>query len=92
MGGKMTKTTIFDILLNQRNDTAPKFQEIITRYGCNIKTRIGLHNVSDNVCSSSGIILLETIGKEQDIIKLEKELLGLEGAEIQKMAFLSPEL
>jgi hypothetical protein len=88
----MAKTTVFGILLNQRNDMAPRFQEIVTRYGCNIKTRIGLHNVSENVCSASGIILLETIGKDLDIANLENDLRNLEGAEIQKMVFSAPGL
>ena len=88
----MARTTVFGILLNQRNDMAPRFQEIVTKYGCNIKTRIGLHNVSENVCSASGIILLETIGKESEITSLENNLRTLEGAEIQKMVFSAPEL
>ncbi len=88
----MGRITIFGVMLEQRDETAPNFQKILTKYGCNIKSRIGLHNVADNICSPSGIILLEVIGKEQDISSLEKEINQLDNATIQKMAFEGPEL
>jgi len=83
----MPKTTILGVLLSHRIDTALKFQEIITRHGCNIKTRIGLHNVENGKCSISGIILLETIGKDEEIEFLENEIKTILDAQIQKMTF-----
>lgn len=83
----MGKTTILGVMLNNRSDNAPKFQEIITKDGCNIKTRIGLHDVTDNICSPSGIILLEVIGKDSEIAGLESEISQLNEANIQKMVF-----
>jgi hypothetical protein len=83
----MGKTTVFGVKLNNRIETAPKFQEIITKYGCNIKTRIGLHEVTDNVCSPSGIIILEVIGKNSEIEGMESEISKLKEVNIQKMVF-----
>lgn len=83
----MRKTTILGIQLNQRTNTAPTFQEIITNHGCNIKTRIGLHRVEDNQCSPSGIILLEAIGEDKDIESLERDIKALGDVEVQKMIF-----
>jgi hypothetical protein len=83
----MGKTTVFGVKLNNRTETAPKFQEIITKYGCNIKTRIGLHEVTDNICSPSGIILLEVIGKDSEITGMESEISKLKEVNIQKMIF-----
>ena len=83
----MDKTTVLGVLLSHRVNSAPKFQEIITNHGCNIKTRIGLHKVSDNKCSISGVILLETIGDEKEIESLENDIRTLPDVQVQKMVF-----
>jgi len=77
--------TIFGIKLLNRVNTATGFQGIITKYGCSVKTRIGLHEVADGVCSPSGVILLEFIG--QDAEAFEKEVSALGDVIIQKMVF-----
>jgi hypothetical protein len=83
----MSKTTVFGVLLSNRINTASKFQEIITNYGCSIKTRIGLHDVSEGKCSSNGVILLEVIGDDSEIINLEKDLATIPDVKVQKMVF-----
>lgn len=79
-------TTIMGIRLSNRNNTATTFQETLTKFGCSIKTRIGLHEVSDGVCSPQGIILLEVID-DSIVGEFEKELCKIEGIEIQLMKF-----
>ncbi len=74
MSDKNTKggyimTTILGIKLSERDKDAMLFQEIITKHGCNIKTRIGLHQSNQDYCSNNGIILLELIGENQDLKK-----------------------
>ena len=59
--------TIIAVRLNQRIENAEKFQNILSKYGCNIKTRIGIHDVANSICSPDGVILLDGIG-EQEII------------------------
>jgi len=83
----MAKTTILGVLLRKRTITATSFQEILSKYGCSIKTRIGIHNASDNVCSPDGVILLDVIGEDAEIQSLEKDLRNIDGADIQKMVF-----
>jgi hypothetical protein len=83
----MAGINILGVLLTGRNNSALKFQETITAHGCNIKTRIGLHNVSEGVCSTSGVILLEVLGTEEEVNSLEKAILSIEGAQVQKMIF-----
>lgn len=83
----MAKTTILGVLLRKRTITSTSFQDILSRHGCNIKTRIGIHNATDNVCSPDGVILLDVIGEDADIQNLEKDLKNIDGAEIQKMVF-----
>ena len=54
-------SAIMGILLDNRVEEAVKFQEILTECGCNIRTRIGLHNIGEYKCVNSGIILLEVV-------------------------------
>lgn len=81
----MTTTTILGVLLRKRTVTSTEFQSILSKYGCSIKTRIGIHNATDNVCSPDGVILLDVIGEE--INALEADLKAIDGAEVQKMEF-----
>ena len=60
-------TAIIGILLENRIEEAVKFQEIITNYGCDIKTRIGLHNIGEYKCINNGIILLEVVSNINEI-------------------------
>lgn len=55
-------TTIIGVNLENRLETAIEFQRIITEFGCEIKTRIGLHPTFENACSDRGIVLLEVNG------------------------------
>lgn len=64
-------TIIIGIYLENRIETALEFQRILTEYGCSIRTRIGLHPSSDDVCLNRGIVLLE-LQEEND--KLITEL------------------
>lgn len=79
-------TTILGIRLDNRMDTAIHFQKLLTTFGCIIKTRLGLHDVSENKCAPNGLILLELINDEESET-FQKELAVLEGIEIQKMKF-----
>ncbi len=78
--------TIIGIKLNNRTAASSEMQEILTNYGCIIRTRIGLHDVDCGKCSSSGIILLEVINDEL-LPKLQKELCSIDGIELQQMVF-----
>lgn len=60
-------TAIMGILLDNRTEEAVKFQKIITEFGCNIRTRIGLHNIGEYKCINNGIILLEVVNNVNEI-------------------------
>lgn len=42
-------SVIMAVIIDQRNNTAPQVQEVLTKYGCLISTRLGLHQVRDVV-------------------------------------------
>ena len=79
-------TTIIGIKINNRLDTAVSVQEILTKYGCIIKTRIGLHKEVDHHCSHEGLILLEVVDDNQ-AVEMANELCDVEEIEIQQMKF-----
>ena len=75
---------IIGLKLEKRVENATKLQQIATDFGCSIKTRIGLHDVSDGVCSPSGVILFEVINRADEF---ENALKTIEGAIVKVMEF-----
>jgi len=82
------ETRILGILITDRQKEAGKVQNVLTKYGCSIKTRLGLHEATDDVCSTSGLLLLELTGDVSEMDKLENELVAIEGTQTQKMIFV----
>jgi hypothetical protein len=70
----MAKISTMVIVLNNRVDTAPKVQSILTNHGCNIKARLGLHEGTEDKCTNYGVIFLQLAGDEESHNALEKEL------------------
>lgn len=79
-------SVIIGIKVKNRVESASEVQDILTRYGCSIKTRIGLHNEVNGECSPEGLILLEIIN-DIDAIEIANELCDVEDIEIQQMKF-----
>lgn len=83
----MNELRIIGILIPDRVKDAVKIQQALTKYGCSIKTRLGLHEASSETCACNGLIILELTGKKEEWDALEKELKAVEGVKIQKMSF-----
>ncbi|KAJ50524.1 hypothetical protein BD780_000468 [Clostridium tetanomorphum] len=81
----MEKTIIMGISINTRNTHAVHVQDVLTKHGCIIKTRLGLHETSDDCCSRKGIVLLQLCGSDQEISELEKDLLKIEDVTVNTM-------
>ncbi len=62
------------ILQENRVETATKVQEVLTRNGCSIRVRLGLHDAGVGSCSNSGLILLQICGEKADAEKLQADL------------------
>jgi len=71
--------TIMAIKVNGRIAKAPLVQEILTKYGCNIKTRIGFHEVNEDQCSTDGILILQLFGQETEIQAMFDEIGIIDG-------------
>ncbi len=78
---------ILGIHISDRLKNAVDVQKVFTEYGCNIKTRIGLHDTSENVCSPSGVVLIEFFGTEDEASAMKAKLSAVDGVQVQKMVF-----
>lgn len=79
--------TIMGIEIQNREELAVKVQGLLTKHGCVIKTRLGLHETG-NFCSPSGLIILEFAPDDSgEYGLLEKELNDLEGVTARRMEF-----
>ena len=83
----MSKRYVMGILVTNRVENATKLQEVLTECGCYIKTRIGLHEVNENLCAPGGLIILEIFGGDTAIADVEKKLGEIKGLQVQKMTF-----
>ena len=73
------KKSILIILIGNRKDSAVKVQQILTGWGCTIKTRLGLRDgVLDN-CSDSGLLILEICGTDEQNHELARKVSVLPG-------------
>ena len=82
----MASYAIVGIHISDRVKTATDVQNVLTEYGCNIKARFGLHEADNNVCSPSGLIILQMHGddKTDEIIS---KLKGIPGIDAKSMNF-----
>jgi hypothetical protein len=83
----MKEVRILGVMINDPSKGSDKIQGILTKYGCSIRTRLGLHDIDQEYASETGLMLLELIGDLQESLRLENELLMLDGVEVQKMVF-----
>jgi hypothetical protein len=81
---KKTKRTILGVHVAQRTKHTAKVQKILTDFGCSIRTRIGLHEASAEVCSPNGLILLEVVNRAGE---LAAALAQVPGVAVKKMVF-----
>jgi hypothetical protein len=83
----MKEIRIIGILVTDRIKEAGRTQETLSRYANVIKSRLGFHEVTEAVCSRTGVIILQLSGSREKIEQLEYELSQIGGLEIQRMIF-----
>ncbi len=70
---------LIGVRMDNRTGNALNFQETLTKNGCKIKARLGLHEVNDDVCANDGLIVLQPCGEKEEIEQLLQDLNDLEG-------------
>ena len=81
------KHIIVGVHVTDRAQRAGDVQKVFTEYGCNIRTRLGLHEVRDDVCAPNGLIVLEMHAAEATCNEMIEKLRRIPGIEVQKMVF-----
>jgi hypothetical protein len=83
----MKEVRIIGLLITDRIKEAGQTQQALTKYAHIIKSRLGFHEVSEEVCSRVGIIILQLAGSAVECQGLESELSMIGGLEVQRMVF-----
>jgi len=78
----MDNHEIILIHLPNRQERALGIQQVLTKYGNRIKTRLGMHDA----VHGSGVIMLEMMGAQTDWAGIEGELTS-HGAEVKRVTF-----
>ncbi|WP_026894658.1 hypothetical protein [Clostridiisalibacter paucivorans] len=84
------KKIVLGIQVDNRFDNVSQVQNLLTKHGCIIKTRLGLHQQKeyDQDCTEKGLIILELVNNCGDRCKeLEEELSKLDNIIVRKMEF-----
>jgi hypothetical protein len=76
---------ILSILVERSQPVIASVQKILTSYGCNIRTRLGVNEVFFG--EPAGLIILELKGDEKQRILLEKDLKSLDHVHVRTMVF-----
>ena len=79
------KHTVFGVHVSKRVESVPAVQAVLSKYGCNIRVRLGLHDADNTSCSPSGLLLVDAFGAETEAFY--QELKGLKGVDVQRMDF-----
>lgn len=83
----MEKRIVLGVQVTNRVEKIMDVQKVLTEHGCNIRTRLGLHEVSKKSCSPTGLLIVDTFGDEADILAMEKKLKKIKGLVVRKMVF-----
>lgn len=90
----MRDYTVIGIHVTDRVKNAVDVQNLLTQYGFVIRTRLGLHDPgpsAPNTSSPGGLVLLDVVGKDDDIEALCDQLRKLHGVQVQRMFFSHPQ-
>ena len=85
----MDKNVIL-IYQKSRENTAVKVQEVLTGFGCFIKTRLGIHDSESN-CSPRGLIILEMAGDKDQAANCKAKLEEINDVTVELVTMKLPE-
>lgn len=86
----MDKHIVVGVHITERVQHAGQVQEVLTKFGCSIRTRLGLHEAGEKVCSPNGLILLEMVDDDAVVAEFTAALKAIDGVEVQQMVFDHP--
>jgi len=84
----MNEIRILGIHVRKEADEIERLQEVLSSYGCSIRTRIGLHNCNGEYSpETKGVILLELVGNPDEMENMENRLKQIAHIDVKRMTF-----
>ncbi len=83
----MDQLTILGLVVENKEKNAQQLQDIFTKYGCTIKTRLGINEIDFPEKENAGLIILELMGDKEECLRLENQLHALDQVLVRKMTF-----
>ena len=77
---------IMAILLEDRMETSLKVQDVLTKYGCHIRLRLGLHDSCVDACNTWGMLLIQLCGDNVPVGDIQKELMAIPNVKVKHMS------
>ena len=77
---------IIIISVQHRKNVSSSVQEVLSEYGCLIKTRLGITDSTTKKCSQSGLIILEFLGNKREINLMSKKLSKIDGVTVKSVS------
>ena len=74
----MKEQLIMIIRVSQRMNSAEKLQHVFSKFGCNIRTRLGLHEAGE-ACGVDGLIILQLVGDKLDCNDFLDQIISIDG-------------
>lgn len=81
----MACSTIMAVSVDKRTKEATKLQQVLTKHGCIINLRVGLHETA-NVCADNGLIILHLCGTKQEVAALKADLGKVAGVKAKALS------
>jgi len=66
------------VMVSDRKKSAMKIQKALTKSGCAIQARIGLHEAA-KTCSNAALMILQLTGAKKETAELRKSLNAIAG-------------
>ncbi len=83
----MNEIKIIGIMIFDRIKEAGKTQKVLSEHANIIKSRLGFHEVNENICSRVGVIILQLAGNADNRNQLIEDLKQIGGIEVKDMTF-----
>ena len=83
----MNEIKIIGIMIFDRIKEAGKTQKVLSEHANIIKSRLGFHEVNENICSRVGVIILQLAGNDDNRNQLIEDLKQIGGIEVKDMTF-----
>ncbi len=84
----MNCNNLMAIRIENREASAVKIQQVLTKHGCKIRMRLGIHDQDDpNVCSLSGTLIVQLCCTAEEGRAVEADLVKIDGVKAKFVNF-----